>query len=405
MKGIRLQLHSGATNVGALNDIQVMFWGTPQPKDGLRPVGKAIVSTDAEGYLNLDISKVAQLAIGEFGFLQVYKLDATDYKDSPVFAGRVEVEDIVSGDEMDYYDSTWERPNDWLPMPKYDPDTQIIAILFGIDTHNHIAFSVAGNYHVDWGDGTTATYNSGVTATKTYNYDDISETTLSIHGYKQALIKITPQSGSNLTSFSCNVLHPSLSTNQRRATLVLDIVAYGSGITSLVSVEFNNLKRVEIVVNSSAHWHCRGQSLVEYSRFGPSLGIFNWYFPDAPSLEYLKGIWHIANSDQNNTFSTCRSLREIPALDCSTVTTATNFIPGGAWPNISNIRRSKVVNMRISHSYINCQIAADAANEIYTNLADLNALELPGETITMTGNPLTGHTPSIATNKGWTVTV
>jgi len=54
----------------------------------------------------------------------------------------------------------------------------------------------------------------------------------------------------------------------------------------------------------------------------------------------------------------------------------------------------------ITVSYINCNLGPEALDDIYTNLATATA------TITVTGNwGVSGDDPSIATAKGWTVTV
>jgi hypothetical protein len=45
--------------------------------------------------LTLDLDATTALSIGDNGFLLLYKLDATDHRDSLVFAGRVAVADIA----------------------------------------------------------------------------------------------------------------------------------------------------------------------------------------------------------------------------------------------------------------------------------------------------------------------
>jgi len=407
MKGIRLQLHSGATNVGAQSGWQVMFWDVQQPKDGLRPVGKAIVSTDADGYLNLDISNVTRLALEEFGFLQVYKLDATDHEDSLVFAGRVEVEDIVAGDDLDYYDSGWERPNDWLPLPHVEPTEQKVVTLFGVHElgSNHLAFLIQGNYHVDWGDGTSENVNSNVSAGHLYNWSDIPANTVTSQGFRQVIVTITPQVGHDLTAIYFDQVHFSAETN--RARLLLEIVISAPNLPA-----GNSIRQSAVL--------CRAlRSITILSSGANSVGISLLGFVSELERAYLN-IPNVVNmtdllSGTNVSYLTLISgqptnlyrafrnntaLFEIPAIDCTLVTNLDEFTA-----TTGAIKRSLLYNVRISHSYENNSLSAAAADEIYTNLADLNALSLPGATITMTGNPLTGHTPSIATDKGWTVTV
>ena len=56
--------------------------------------------------------------------------------------------------------------------------------------------------------------------------------------------------------------------------------------------------------------------------------------------------------------------------------------------------------IKYTNSLANFKLSADALNEIYTNLPTVSR-----QTLTVTGNYGTsGHDPSIATAKGWTIT-
>jgi len=103
----------------------------------------------------------------------------------------------VTATAIDPYD--WTRPADWLTMPT--PGTQEFVGLLAItdDTVNYLALQFAGNYTVDWGDGVTENVATGVKAQHQYTYSAISSSTLSTRGYKQVLVRVTPQSGQNLT--------------------------------------------------------------------------------------------------------------------------------------------------------------------------------------------------------------
>lgn len=76
----------------------------------------------------------------------------------------------------------------------------------GTGTGFHINVTeVGGNgYTVDWGDGTVEDFDGGVTAEHEYDYDayDVAEETLSTRGYKQVVITVTPQEGSDLTEIT-----------------------------------------------------------------------------------------------------------------------------------------------------------------------------------------------------------
>ena len=77
-------------------------------------------------------------------------------------------------------------------------------------------------YTVDWGDGTVENVACGGTTEHSYDYAtyDVAEATLSTRGYKQAVIKVTPQEGANLTLFW---LQPHSSGNSLPAWLDLTI--------------------------------------------------------------------------------------------------------------------------------------------------------------------------------------
>ena len=80
MIGIHLQLFDELTQQASLSNIQAMWWDVTEPKYGYRPIGKtSLASTDSSGYIDLDLSNVTGLGIGEYGFLMLYKLDATDH--------------------------------------------------------------------------------------------------------------------------------------------------------------------------------------------------------------------------------------------------------------------------------------------------------------------------------------
>jgi hypothetical protein len=308
---------------------------------------------------------------------------------------------------MDYYGSTWERPNDWLVMPTVEPTDQIVAVLFGIDpdNNNRIAFQFRSAYHVDWGDGTTTTHAWNEVAQKTYLWDDISDKTLTTEGFKQVLIVITPQAGFNLTMVHFSHTPTGLTVTQHQKSLVLDLLIHGLHIDTITPFGFKKLRRVDVTVSAArtdVRWSPANHDSLQYWKHkGGTLTSFGWFFWNCHSLDVIDidATVNISGNAQQG-FESCYALTEIPAGDWSGVTDTSN-----TFRFVRCLRRSKITGMRISHSYADSNISAAGANEIYTNLADLNALELPGATITMTGNPLTGHDTTIATDKGWTVHV
>lgn len=119
----------------------------------------------------------------------------------------------------------WVRPADWLQMPEISPSEQKIVGLHAVHADgNFCAFTIAGAFTVDWGDGVVENFASGATAYHEHSYTDADlDGTESELGYKQALVTITPQSGQNLTNVNFQVKHnkPGLVTGY--ATGWLDI--------------------------------------------------------------------------------------------------------------------------------------------------------------------------------------
>jgi hypothetical protein len=101
----------------------------------------------------------------------------------------------------------WRRPEDWLPMPLgITSADQIFVGLHAVfpEGQNYCAFrftTSAGQYQVDWGDGTITLHNSNTNAEKDFDYATISDSTLTSRGYKQSIIVVTAVSGNLL---SCN---------------------------------------------------------------------------------------------------------------------------------------------------------------------------------------------------------
>ena len=134
----------------------------------------------------------------------------------------------------------WVRPSDWLPMPtNITSANQIFVGLHAVfeSGQNYCAFSFttsAGQYQVDWGDGTVTLHNSNTIAQKNYDYSSISNSTLCSRGYKQVIIKVTPVSGNLLT---CNFQQRFVTTpaqNQVYATGFLDCILSMPNATSII---------------------------------------------------------------------------------------------------------------------------------------------------------------------------
>ena len=108
---------------------------------------------------------------------------------------------------------TWTRPSDWLSIPSISTGEQVVYALMAVynDDSNYAAVSCLGNYTVDWGDGSQPqNYSSNTKAQYKFTYSSLPSNTITSEGYRQALVKITPQAGANLTAVNFNQRHSDL---------------------------------------------------------------------------------------------------------------------------------------------------------------------------------------------------
>lgn len=153
----------------------------------------------------------------------------------------------------------WVRPSDWLTLPTVlETDQKFVGLHAVFPKSNFLALSAAGNYTVDWGDGTVENYNANVVAYHEYNYAtyDTGNATLCSRGYKQAIVTITPQAGQDLTALDLHQKHNKTNL-QKYCSGFLDIALASNKLVSLniasinqgysaATLYFNLLERVDI---------------------------------------------------------------------------------------------------------------------------------------------------------------
>ena len=455
MIGVNLQLFDASTQQASLSNIQAMWWDVTEPKDGYRPIGKtSLASTDSNGYIDLDLSNVTGLGIGDYGFLMLYKLDATDHEDSLVFAGKVQTSDITSGVDMYYYDSGWTRPSDWPTLDAIVDGVQKVQgvyAVYDIETAgNAVAITVAGAYHVDWGDGTSADFASGVSAEHTYDYSDTDLGAATSEGFKCAVITITPQSGQNLTSVNFQDRHSTFT--QVCTAAWLDIVINGAYITTLTLSASTQIVRLgklyqfamgQNAVTSVSNcfrtcYSLQSIPLLDFSSVTNASYCFqncyslqsiplldfssvtnaSYCFQNCSSLQSIPLLDFSSVTNASYCFQNCYSLQSIPLLDFSAVTSVAycfqncyslQSIPLLDFSAVTNasycfqycysLQYAALYNPRISFSVINCNFGPEALNAIYSNLGTGVTA-----TITVTGNwGVSSDNPSLVPS-GWTVT-
>jgi hypothetical protein len=139
-------------------------------------------------------------------------------------------------------------------------------------------------------------------------------------------------------------------------------------------------------------------SLQSVPLFNTAAGTaFNSFLQGCTSLQSVPLFNTAAGTNFNGFLQGCTSLQSVPLFNTAAGTSFANFLNGST--SLSRIQATFPANQNISLA--NLSLGPDALNEIYTNLPTASGTP----TITVTGNWGTAaHDPTIATNKGWTVT-
>ena len=330
--------------------------------------------------------------------------------------------------------SGWVRPVDWLSMPYVTASDQVFYGLIAVfnSTANYMALTATGNYTIDWGDGSaTENINSGVTAQHLYDYSTLSSATLCSRGYKQAIIKIIPQSGQSLLSVDTNKKHSAVISSSNLSPL-LDIVCscaasstlgltVGSSSTAtpvyLESVYiFNGQNRL-----STTNMFYQARSLANVNAFScAAVTSANGMYQSCYAMKgnflphhQFGSVLNISSMFSNGgtwgemplyNFSTATNIdgifsgsyvASLPAYNFSAVTSS---ISAGTF-GVAGLAIANFTGLGVTFSVANLNLSAAAINTLFTNLPTVTS-----KTVTVTGNPGAATcTTSIATTKGWTV--
>jgi surface protein len=243
----------------------------------------------------------------------------------------------------------WVRPSEWLPMPDMS-STEGVVLLSGVadaPADNGLMFLAAGDYQVDWGNGVVTTHAAGTTAERNLAYSEYASAPLTVEGWRQAIITITPQAGQQLTSFAMSVQHPVYNSPSPGLKLspvskIYDCVAnlpncsnlkIGNHVgTGYSPVRHRHLQRVNILalgdVTTFDNLFVNCSSLRSYSIPESAWNMVtacNAMFWHCTSLKTVQ-IGNTANvTTISSMFRRCSSLTAVPAFDTSKVTNATNL--------------------------------------------------------------------------------
>ena len=201
----------------------------------------------------------------------------------------------------------WVRPADWVALPTIISTDQKFAGLFMVPVDScFCALSAAGAYTVDWGDGNTINYATGVTAEHQYDYTNVSLGAVTTGGWKQAVIVITPQAGQNLTSINLNLAHSSVSTAGTTLNFV-DIAVAGSLLATftLGAIPQNVIAR----------------ELAQINIIKSAIVDMVFLFLSCNKLKNIVALDTSAVTNMSSMFSGCSSLQTVPLFNTSSVAT------------------------------------------------------------------------------------
>lgn len=208
----------------------------------------------------------------------------------------------------------WQRPIEWLPIPSYTESEQVFYGLHAVwdTTVNPCALSANGTgtgYTVDWGDGTIVNYAFGVAAERNFNYSSLTGTPF--RGYRQSLVKVTPQAGATINNLSLAVRHSSYP------------YAYHTGWLDC-HLNFTVTNAIPFMWNNPV-WHSNIENIFikAYTHTRMDFMFFNM-----TALQKVNAFNTSAVTLAQSCYSGCSSLKEDPNFDFSNVINASSMYAG-----------------------------------------------------------------------------
>lgn len=250
---------------------------------------------------------------------------------------------------------------------------------FNVNTSQLVSNQIitgTNQYSVDWGDGVTDLWNSGVQANHQYNYTTLG-TSVTTAGYKTAIVQATPVSG-NLTGITIQVKFPNNPSLPTVPAKWLDLSFGSPNCTSLsigssgptVSLPFLQQARLYSVASS-------------YLTAAASLFAFCTSLQSVPVLNLAP-----AYTSLNGTFNACLSLRISPTLPASSAATvdctnmfascsALDQFPTGAFAGITTNNIGSMfqncTNLKTAPSLIT-SATISSANSMFSGCVSLSAV-------------------------------
>lgn len=230
------------------------------------------------------------------------------------------------------------RNPELLELPTLvDGDEEILILQKVFEQgENWLVVQIQGDYEVDWGDGDVTTHSSGSKAYKSVNWSGVSSSTLTSGGYRQSIVRITPQAGQQLTLF--NGVQPITEDPQIPNSSAVSVKMAGQNFTTMASAfqSFVNLQDFEFVGSNN-------------------FNQINNMFTNCYNLRKVYQLDTSSAVSMSQLFNGCFNLLEVPQLNLDN---CTNLISG--FYNCTNLTYIPTIDLSnspltsLSSSFRNC---------------------------------------------------
>ena len=256
----------------------------------------------------------------------------------------------------------WIAPSDWINIDNCaDGNINLLVADTTMATYAFICTTSSGQYHIDWGDGTSGNFDSGATAQHTYT---VGAGQVCSRGYTTFKIVISPVSG-NLTSFA--VTSHSLAT-QNQAHHILSCVFNAINITTLANafykatspivscglLESFNVKELLLscLTTSYMFFNCYSLQSVNISSM-ESVTTTSYMFFSCHKLQNIDISSMVSVITVSSMFSNCYSLQNIDISSMVSVTNASSMFSNCR--NLQSVNISSMVSViDTSSMFSNC---------------------------------------------------
>jgi surface protein len=254
----------------------------------------------------------------------------------------------------------WQRPNDWIAIPSIASGEQVfygLVAVYDVIGGNRVAFSFAGNYTVDWGDGSPLeNVLSGVKAEHSYDYSTVSN--LTSEGFRQALIKVIPTGVANITTVNLQQTPTGIANG--KTSQFMDIVmsvpnVTGAGTNLVIgngTIVFHRVvERIDIreigAINSMLSNFVNCNSLQSVPLFNTaSVTNMTGMFNSCNSLQSVPLFNTASVTNMTSMFQSCSSLQSVPLFNTASVTNMSSMFQGcNSLQSVPLFNTASVTNM------------------------------------------------------------